>query len=90
MQAPTRPGGVERRPLRGTGDFPGIAMTLVAESAQSRRGRPDWGGELFRESLLHRAAALEGARLYLNPSVQGPRSHDAIGSVHRAWGERRM
>jgi len=29
MQAPTGPGGVERGPLRGTGDFPGIAMTLV-------------------------------------------------------------
>jgi hypothetical protein len=28
MQAPTAPGGVERGPLQGTGDFPGIAMTL--------------------------------------------------------------
>jgi hypothetical protein len=28
-RAPTGPGGVERGPLRGTGDFPGIAMTLV-------------------------------------------------------------
>ena len=29
-------------------------------SVQSRRRRPGWGGELFRESLLHRVAALEG------------------------------
>jgi hypothetical protein len=29
IQVPTGPGGVERGPLRGTGDFPGIAMTLV-------------------------------------------------------------
>ena len=30
------------------------------ESAHGRRGRPGWGGELFRESPLHRAAGLEG------------------------------
>jgi hypothetical protein len=29
MQAPTGPGGVGRGSLRGTGDFPGIAITLV-------------------------------------------------------------
>ena len=27
--------------------------------------------------------------VHLNPSVQGPRSHDAIGSVHRVWDEMR-
>jgi len=51
---------------------------------------PLWPGwrvrELFRDTALLR---LRGG-LYLNPSVQGPRSQDAIGSVRCVWDERRM
>ena len=66
----------------------GRHTSSVPAAAPPRQALLGWG-TLSRESPSSRRCA-RGARLYLNPSVQGPRSHDAIGSVHRAWDERRM